>query len=77
MLAPAGTVPVRPNLRVLGGRSSSVAVAVKVSSDPSLTVLLPIEPSTGAWLTSFTVTVISCSSDNAGEPSSLTTILNV
>jgi hypothetical protein len=77
MLAPAGTVPVRPNLRVLGGKSSSVAVAVKVSSNPSLTVLLPIDPSTGAWFTSFTVTVTSCSSDKAGEPLSLTTTLNV
>ena len=41
--------------RVLAGRSPSVAAAVNVSKLPSLTFLLPIAASTGAWFTSPTV----------------------
>ena len=43
------------NVRLLGGRSSSVAVAVNDSRVSSSTVLLPIAPRFGALLTSLTV----------------------
>ena len=49
-----------------------MAVAVKVSKLPSLTVLLPIAASTGATLTSLTVMVIVSKSLSAGEPLSVT-----
>ena len=45
----------------MAGRSASLAVAVKLSRLLSLTVLLPMAASTGAWLTSLTVTVIASS----------------
>ena len=62
---------------MLAGMSASVAVAVKVNNVCSLTTLLPIAASTGATLTSFTVTVTLLLSDNAGLPLSVATTLNV
>jgi len=43
---------------VLAGKSTSVAMAVKVKVASSAIDLFPIAPSTGATLTSLTVTVI-------------------
>jgi hypothetical protein len=57
MAAPVGA-PERLNVRVLAGRSASVAVAVNVRVSSSSTLLLPIAPSDGAMLTSSTVTWI-------------------
>jgi hypothetical protein len=51
--APAGA-PTRPYVRVLAGKSASVAVAVNVRAVSSLTFLSPIAASTGATFTSFT-----------------------
>src|SRR5947207_519632 len=79
MLAPVGTVqevtlrqlvvPVtRLKVRVCAVRPWSVAVAVKDSRVSSSTAWLPTAASTGAWLVSATVTVISSSSLSAGEP---------
>src|SRR5690606_21000441 len=56
--APAGAVVPRLKLRVCAGTSESVAVAVKVSGDPSSTLFAPIGSRIGATLASFTVTVI-------------------
>ncbi len=44
-------------MRVLAGRSLSVALAVKLSRLPSTTFLLRMAASTGAWLASVTETV--------------------
>ena len=63
MAAPGGTVPSNENVKVLATLSTtsvSEAVAVKVSSTSSLVPLSPMAFSTGATLTSFTVTVMSC-----------------
>jgi len=43
---------------VCAGTSISVAVAVKVNSTNSLTLLFPIDPKTGASFTAVTVIVI-------------------
>jgi len=81
MLAPVGTWPAVPSCRlkvkVFAGISSSVAVAVKVKGTNSSMFLFPITPSTGATLTSFTVTVICSSSQSTGEPLSQTLTLKV
>src|SRR4030067_505119 len=57
MAAPLGA-PTRLKVRVWAGMSWSEAVAVKDNSNSSLTVLLPMAASTGATLTSLTVTVM-------------------
>ena len=57
ILAPAGAPASREKVSVLGGRSTSVAVAVNDSSAPSSTLLSPMGASTGASLTAVTVTV--------------------
>src|SRR5439155_11540095 len=62
----------RLKVSVLAGRSWSVAVAVKDRFVSSSTFLLPMAPSTGATLTSATVTVISSVSDSTGLPSRIT-----
>ena len=59
MLAPAGAPASSENVRALGGRSWSVALAVKLSDVSSSTVWLPMTASSGATFTSLTVTVIS------------------
>ena len=68
MAAPAGAVKPRLNVRVLAGRSSSVAVAVKLYATISgIVTVAGTSASTGATLTSSTVMVIDCVSVN--EPS--------
>src|SRR5262245_31366322 len=76
MLAPAGA-SMRLKVRVLAGRSASVAVAVKLSVLPSSVVRAPMAARTGARLTSFTVTVIVSSANRLGLPSSVTRTLKV
>ena len=70
--APVGAPESKLNVRLLAGRSASLAVAVKLSSTPSSTVWLPIGSSTGATLSSPTVMVIVSESSSAGVPSSVT-----
>ena len=55
MLAPAGALGSREKVRVFGGRSGSVAVAVNDSVVNSSTVLSPMAARTGGLLTSRTV----------------------
>src|SRR5437867_12497115 len=50
ILAPAGAPGSRLKVNALAGRSTSVAVLVKVRVLPSLTVLFPIAANTGAEL---------------------------
>ncbi len=76
MLAPVGA-PTRLKVRVLAGRSASVAVAVKLNCTSSATLLSPIAPRTGATLTSVTVTVMLSSSHNIGVPLSQTFTVKV
>jgi len=62
---------------VLAGTSKSVAMAVNVNAVSSAIDLFPIAPSTGATLTSLTVTVICSSSQSTGEPLSQTFTVKV
>ena len=70
MLAPLGAPASRLQVKV--SPSESVAVAVKVSGDSSLMVLFAMAATTGALLTSFTVTVKVCVALFGGCPSSVT-----
>ena len=72
ILAPAGAPASKLNASELAGRSASVAVAVNDNSVNSSTVWSPIALSTGATLTSFTVTVIV--SESSSAPLTLTKI---
>jgi len=56
MVAPAGALA-RLKVRVLAGKSASVAAAVKLSVPPSAIVLLARAASTGASFTSLTIMV--------------------
>ena len=73
--APAGA-PLRVKVKVSGGRSTSEAVAVKLSRVSSLMVWSPTGSKTGAVFTSLTVTVIVSVSLRLGVPSSVTTTVN-
>src|SRR5712692_10433577 len=72
MVAPAGAPRSRVNVSELAGMSASVAVAVKVSRLPSVTVLSLMGAKTGALFTSLTMTVKLLVSLNGGLPSSVT-----
>src|SRR5919204_96531 len=75
MAAPCGA-PCKLYVSVLAGRSASVACAVNVSSVCSSTVLSAIGASTGAWLTSLTVTCTVWLALSAGVLLSVTTTSN-
>ena len=77
MAAPAGALLPRVKVRVLAGRSGSVAVAVNASGDPSFTAWSPTGSRVGAWLVSVTVTVMVSLSDLVGVPLSVTTTSKV
>src|SRR3990172_6128453 len=71
--APAGAPESSEKVSVCAGMSASVAVAVKLRSEPSLTVLLPIAARTGAVLVwSLIVIVIASVSFSGGVPLSVT-----
>src|SRR3990170_5763947 len=71
--APAGAPESSEKVSVCAGMSASVAVAVKLRSEPSLTVLLPIAARTGAVLAwSLIVIVIASVSFSGGVPLSVT-----
>src|SRR5439155_4448326 len=72
IVAPGGEPESSEKQSVLGGISASVAVAVRARVDPAVTVLLPIGVRTGAWFTSFTVTVNVSKSLWGGLPLSVT-----
>ena len=57
MLAPFGAPGSRLKVSTFAGKSGSVAVAIKVSSDVSSTVWLGKAPTTGGEFTSMTVIV--------------------
>src|SRR5437762_1704263 len=75
IVAPGGEPESSEKQSVLGGISASVAVAVRARVDPAVTVLLPIGVRTGAWFTSFTVTVNVSKSLCGGVPLSVTRIV--
>ena len=62
-------------VRLCAGRSASVAVAVKLSVAPSLTLWLPMAASTGATLVSPTVIVIVSLSVSRPVPLSVTVMV--
>ncbi len=71
MLAPSGIDPVpssRLNERTFDGTSTSLAVAVKVTLEPSSTVWSLIGSRTGATLTSLTV-IVTVSQTGSAMPS--------
>src|SRR5436309_3096981 len=76
MPAPAGA-PIRVYVKVFLGSSLPISLAVKLKRLPSLTVLLPMATSTGAWLTSLTVTVIDSSAWRLGLPLSVIRTMKV
>src|SRR2546423_736374 len=75
MLAPPGAPASSENAKELTGRSESVAVAVKVSAEPSLTVRLPMAARTGGEFTSFTVMEMVSNALFGGDPLSVTRML--
>src|SRR6185503_15308142 len=72
MFAPAGPASVKVRTCPASG---SVPVAVKASNEPSATLLLPIEPRTGAKFAPSTMIRIVSESLNCGEPESVTRIV--
>ena len=58
IVAPLGAPASRLKFSVLAGESLSAALAVKVMGVPSDPLVFPMSASTGAVLTSFTVTVM-------------------
>jgi hypothetical protein len=75
IVAPDGAPASSENVSVFTGMSASVAVAVKVTGVPTLPVLFPIAPSTGAWFTSVTEIVIAAVPLIAGVPLSMATMV--
>ena len=72
MLAPSGAPGSSVNVRILTGKSLSVAVALKERSVPSLTVWGERAPSEGGVFTSCTVTAKVRVALKGGEPLSVT-----
>src|SRR5258706_2274353 len=75
--APAGAPESRLNVSDCAGISGSLAVLVKVSSTPSVTVLLLMGERMGALFTSFTTIEIVSKALRAGEPLSVTRIVTL
>jgi len=71
-VAPEGAPGSSENVKAFAGRSTSVALAVKVSGTPCVPALFPIAAKTGAVFTSFTMTVIVSEALSGGLPSSVT-----
>src|SRR5947209_18901494 len=73
--APGGAPGSKLYLSVWGGRSVSVARAVKISKLPSSRVLLPINDSVGGVLDSLTVTAMVSDALAGGDQLSVTRIV--
>src|SRR5256885_15985530 len=68
MDAPVGAPGSSENVSVCAGMSESLALAVKLRSEPSVMVLFPIEARTGAALLSVTTIVMVSKALRGGEP---------
>jgi hypothetical protein len=73
--APAGKPASKENVNPFAGTSASVAVAVNVTATPAVVVLFPMGATTGATLTSFTVTMMVSAALNGGSPLSVARIV--
>src|SRR5439155_1767456 len=71
IVAPEGAPASSEKVSVLAGTSESVAVAVKVTGEPTVPDFGPIVASTGAEFTSFTVMVKDAELARSGQPLSV------